>query len=110
MKLIIAVVQAEDAQRTVVALTDKGISSTRISSTGGFLQQGNVTLMIGIDEAQVQDALQIIHDNCHERSRYLTPVPPLAEPGEFFMAAYPVEVQVGGATVFVVTVDSFEKI
>lgn len=109
MKLIIAVVQGEDAQKTVVALTDKGISSTRISSTGGFLQQGNVTLLIGVDEAQVQEALQIIRENCQERSRYLTPVPPLAEPGEFFMA-YPVEVQVGGATVWVVPVDSFEKI
>jgi uncharacterized protein YaaQ len=109
LKLIIAVVQGEDAQRTVAALTDKGISSTRISSAGGFLQQGNVTLMIGLDDAQVADALRIIHENCHERSRYLTPVPPLAEPGEFLMA-YPVEVQVGGATVFVVPVDSFEKI
>jgi uncharacterized protein YaaQ len=109
LKLVIAVVQGEDAPRTVVALTDKGISSTRISSSGGFLQQGNVTLVIGVDDGQVEDALQIIHDNCHERSRYLTPVPPLAEPGEFFMA-YPVEVQVGGATVFVMSVDSFEKI
>lgn len=109
MKLIIAVVQAEDAQKTVAALTDKGISSTRISTTGGFLQQGNVTLMIGVDESQVEEALKVIHDHCHERSRYLTPVPPLTEPGEMFMA-YPVEVQVGGATVFVVSVDSFEKI
>lgn len=109
MKLIIAVVQGEDAQKTVIALTDKGISSTRISSTGGFLQQGNVTLLIGVDETQVVDALEIIRENCQERSRYLTPVPPLAEPGEFFMS-YPVEVQVGGATVWVVPVDSFEKI
>lgn len=109
MKLIIAVVQGEDAQRTVLALTDKGISSTRISTTGGFLQQGNVTLLIGIDDAQVSAALEIIRENCHERSRYMTPVPPLAEPGEFFLA-YPVEVQVGGATVFVVPVDSLEKI
>ena len=109
MKLIIAVVQGEDAQRAVVALTDKGISSTRMSSSGGFLQQGNVTLMIGVEDAQVEAALQLIHENCRERSRYLNPVPPLAEPGEFFMA-YPVEVQVGGATVFVVPVDSFEKI
>ena len=109
MKLIIAVVQGEDAQKTVVALTDKGISSTRISSTGGFLQQGNATLLIGVDESQVEIALQVIREHCHERSRYLTPVPPLAEPGEFFMA-FPVEVQVGGATVWVVPVDTFEKI
>jgi uncharacterized protein YaaQ len=109
LKLVIAVVQGEDAQRTVAALGDSGISSTRISSSGGFLQQGNVTLMIGVDESQVAGALEIIRENCKERSRYLTPVPPLAEPGEFFLA-HPVEVQVGGATVWVVPVESFEKI
>lgn len=109
MKLVIAVVQGEDAQRAVAALTDSGISSTRIASSGGFLQQGNVTVLIGVDDSRVDAALKIIRENCHERSRYLTPVPPLAEPGEFFMT-YPVEVQVGGATVFVVPVDSFEKI
>ncbi|HSP10293.1 MAG TPA: cyclic-di-AMP receptor, partial [Candidatus Dormibacteraeota bacterium] len=99
----------EDAQRTVAALAEAGMSSTRISSSGGFLQQGNVTLLIGVDDSQVQGGLKIIHENCHERSRYLTPVPPFAEPGEFLMA-YPIEVQVGGATVFVVPVDSYEKI
>ncbi|MGA7910214.1 MAG: cyclic-di-AMP receptor [Candidatus Dormiibacterota bacterium] len=109
MKLIIAVVQGEDAQRTVAALAEAGMSSTRISSSGGFLQQGNATLLIGVEDSQVQGALKVIHENCHERSRYLTPVPPIAEPGEFFMA-YPVEVQVGGATVFVVPVDSYDKI
>lgn len=109
MKLIIAVVQGEDASRTVSALTDKGIGSTRFASSGGFLQQGNVTLLIGVEEAQVEEALQVIRENCKERSRFLTPVPPLADPGEFFLA-YPVEVEVGGATVFVVPVDKFEKI
>ncbi len=109
MKLIIAIVQGEDAQKTVAGLGEKGISSTRISSTGGFLQQGNVTLMIGVEEGLVDEALTLIKENCRERSQYLTPVPPLAEPGELFMA-FPVEVQVGGATVFVVSVDSFEKI
>ena len=53
--------------------------------------------------------MQIIRDHCRERSRYLSPMTPVPEPGEFF-TPYPVEVQVGGATVFVVPVDSFEKI
>lgn len=109
MKLVVAVVQGEDAERTVSALNDAGLGSTRVASTGGFLHQGNVTLLIGVDDAKVADALQIIRQTCHERSRYLTSTPPLAGPGEFFMA-HPVEVQVGGATVFVVPVDSFEKI
>jgi uncharacterized protein YaaQ len=109
VKLVIAVVQGEDAQRTVEALTMAGISSTRVSSTGGFLQQGNVTILVGIDDAKVPDAVQIIRENCRERSRYLSPVLPTADPGDF-LAAFPVEVQVGGATVIVVPVDSFEKI
>jgi uncharacterized protein YaaQ len=109
VKLVIAVVQGEDAQRTVEALTMAGISSTQVSSKGGFLQQGNVTILVGIEAAKVPEALKIIRENCRERSRYLTPVMPSAEPNDF-LAAFPVEVQVGGATVFVVPVDSFDKI
>ena len=109
MKLVIAVVQGEDAQKAAEKLTEAGIGSTRIATSGGFLQQGNVTLLIGVDDDRVVQAMKIIEENCHERTRYMTPVPPLAEPGEFAMT-YPVEVQVGGATVFVVPVDSFEKI
>ena len=109
MKLVIAVVQGEDAQRTSEALTSRGFASTRLTSSGGFLQQGNVTFLIGVEDSRVNEAVQAIRDNCRERSRYLTPMPPVPEPGELFMP-YPVEVQVGGATVFVVPVDSFEKI
>jgi len=109
MKLVIAVVQGEDAQRASEALTSACFGSTRMSSSGGFLQQGNVTFLIGVEDTRVAEAVQVIRDNCRERSRYLTPIPPVPEPGELFMP-YPVEVQVGGATVFVVPVDSFEKI
>lgn len=109
MKLVIAIVQGEDAQRTSEALTSVGIGSTRITSSGGFLQQGNVTFFIGVEDTRVAEAVQVIRDHCRERSRYLTPMPPVPEPGEYFMP-YPVEVQVGGATVFVVPVDSFEKV
>ena len=109
MKLVIAVVQGEDATQTVQALSTAGISVTKMASTGGFLQQGNATLLIGVDDDKVEEAIGVIRDNCRERSQYMTPMPPMVEPGEFFMP-YPVEVQVGGATVFVVTVERFEKL
>jgi len=109
LKLVIAVVQGEDVQQATQKLTEAGIGSTRIATSGGFLQQGNVTLLIGVDDDRVPAALKIIQENCQERTRFMTPATPLAEPGEFVMA-FPVEVQVGGATVFVVPVDSFEKI
>ena len=91
------------------ALSSAGISVTRLASSGGFLQQGNATLLIGVEEEQVTRVITLIRENCRERSRYLTPMPPMVEPGEFFMP-YPVEVQVGGATIFVVPVESFEKL
>ena len=109
MKLVIAVVQGEDSAQTVQALSGAGISVTKMASSGGFLQQGNATLLIGVDDDKVEAAIELIRENCRERSQYMTPMPPMVEPGEFFMP-YPVEVQVGGATVFVVPVERFEKL
>jgi uncharacterized protein YaaQ len=93
----------------VQALSAAGITVTRVASSGGFLQQGNATLLIGVDDDRVDQVKQLIRENCRERSRFLTPMPPMVEPGEFFMP-YPVEVQVGGATLFVLPVEQFEKL
>ena len=106
---MIAIVQGEDAGQTVQALSAAGISVTRLNSVGGFLQQGNATLLSAVDEERIDQVREIIRENCRERSRFLTPMPPMVEPGEMLMP-YPVEVQVGGATVFVVDIEKFEKL
>jgi uncharacterized protein YaaQ len=107
--MIVAIVQGEDAGQLVQTLSAAGVSTTRLASSGGFLQQGNATLLIGVDDERVEGVVRIIRDNCRERNRYLTPMPPMVEAGEMFMP-YPVEVQVGGATVFVLPVERFEKL
>lgn len=109
MKLIIAIVQTEDESHLVAALSEAGVSTTRFASSGGFLQQGNSTLLIGVDDERVDPVVRIIRDNCRERSRYLTPLPPMVEASEMYMP-YPVEVQVGGATVFVLPIERFERL
>lgn len=109
MKLVVAIVQGEDAARTVEALSGAGLSVTRLASSGGFLQQGNATLLVGVEEDRVEQVLALVRSNCRERNRYLTPMPPMVEPGEVFMP-FPVEVQVGGATIFVLDVEQFEKL
>ncbi|HYW25663.1 MAG TPA: cyclic-di-AMP receptor [Terriglobales bacterium] len=109
MKLVVAIVQGEDAGQTVQALSEAGISVTKLASSGGFLQQGNVTLLIGIEDERVEQVLELVRTNCRERNRYLTPMPPMVEPGEVFMP-FPVEVQVGGATIFVLDVEQFERL
>ena len=109
MKLVITVVHDEDAGALVDALTDKDYRVTRLHSTGGFLKQANATVMLGVEDGQVDDVLALIRETCHARSQYINPMPPLMEPGEFYMP-YPVDVQVGGATVFVVPVDRYERL
>lgn len=109
MKLVIAIVHAEDAGALVDALTDKEYRVTRLHSTGGFLKQSNASVLVGVEEAQVEDVLAVIRETCHARQQYINPMPPIMEPGEFFMP-YPLEVEVGGATVFVLPVDRFERL
>ncbi|MBA3338082.1 MAG: cyclic-di-AMP receptor [Chloroflexia bacterium] len=109
MKLIVAVVQGNDGDALLDGLTSRGYRATRISSAGGFLRESNVTLLIGVSESYVVDVLRIIREHCHSRVRFVNPLMPIMEPGEFYMAN-PVEVVVGGATVFVLAVERYERI
>jgi uncharacterized protein YaaQ len=109
MKLVIAIVHNEDAGTLVDALLEKEYRATKLHSSGGFLKQGNATILVGVDDEQVQAVLDIISASCHSRRQFVNPMPPIMEPGEFYMP-YPVEVEVGGATVFVLPVERFERL
>lgn len=109
MKLVFAIVQTDDAGKLTEALRERNFQFTLISTTGGFLRAGNATILIGVDTAQLEEVLKIIKKNCVTRTQFVNPMPPVMEPGELYLAQ-PVEVQVGGATVFVMDVERFEKI
>ena len=109
MKLVTAVVHNEDAAGLVDALLEKEYRATRVNSSGGFLKQGNATILVGVEDNQVDAVLELISANCHSRKQFVNPMPPIMEPGEFYMP-YPVEVEVGGATVFVLPVERFERL
>ena len=64
MKMIVAILQDEDAETVTQALMDSELSVTEIASTGGFLRQGSSTLMIGVNDESVDEAIQIINNNC----------------------------------------------
>lgn len=108
MKLVVAIVQNDDAGQLTDALREKNYASTVISTTGGFLREGNTTVLIGVEKGRVDELLALIKKNCTTRTQFINPLPPVMEPGELFLAQ-PVEVQVGGATVFVLDVERFEK-
>ena len=107
MKLIIAIVNYDDAGPVVQNLSKNGFSSTRLSTTGGFLLAGNVTLLIGVEDEKVQEAVDIIRQHSHSRKQL---IPAITEMSHGFMPVMPVEVTVGGATVFVVDVERFERL
>jgi len=109
VKLVVAVVHADDAGPCSTALTDAGYDCTRIGSAGGFLQKGNATLLCGVDDTEVEAVIDVLRRAARSRNEYLNPLPPMTEPAELFVP-FPVEVQIGGATVFVLDVTRFEKI
>ena len=109
MKLVVAIVHSEDAGALVDALLEREYRATRLHSSGGFLKQGNATVIVGVEDDQVEMVMGIVRENCNARTQIVNPMPPIMEPGEFFMP-YPLEVEVGGATVFVMPVERFERL
>lgn len=109
MKLIVAIIHNEDAGALVNALLERDHRATRLQSSGGFLKQSNATVIVGVEEDRVNEVVAIIRENCTSRTQVVNPMPPIMEPGEFFLP-YPLEVEVGGATVFVLPVDRVERI
>jgi uncharacterized protein YaaQ len=109
VKLLLAIVHSEDAGALVDALLEKDYRATRLQSSGGFLRQSNATVVVGVDDDKVDEVMSIVRENCTTRTQVVNPMPPIMEPGEFFMP-YPLEVEVGGATVFVLPVERVERL
>ncbi|RFU66939.1 hypothetical protein D0469_16670 [Peribacillus saganii] len=106
MKMIIAVVQDKDSNKLSSALVEHNFRATKLATTGGFLKSGNTTFMIGTDDIRVDKALQIIKDNCQSREQLVAPVSPMGGNADAYVP-YPVQVEVGGATVFVLPIENF---
>lgn len=109
MKLVIVIVQDDDAGDLIDILTDNGFRVTKLATTGGFLKSGNTTLMIGVDEKEVDRLIGIIQDECKTRDQVVTSPSPVAGSTGVYVP-YPIDIEVGGATIFVVDVDKFIKI
>lgn len=106
MKLIIAIINSDDSQNVLSEITKAGFYATKLSTTGGFLRAGNLTLLMGVEEDKVDELLELLRLNCRKRDE-ITPVMPSMEGG--LIPAIPVKITVGGATVFVIDVEQFHK-
>lgn len=108
MKLIICIVQDQDSGNLIEDLTEKDFRVTKLASTGGFLRAGNTTLLIGLEDELVDEALEIIKENSKTRE-ITTSLLTVTMPGDTYIP-YPLEVKVGGATVFILDVEKHIKI
>ena len=105
MKMITAIVQKKDGNEVSRALRDAGFEFTKIATVGGFLSAGNVTLLIGTEDEKVDEAIEILRQNCRRRMESV----PTVLSVHMQSLSYATEVLVGGATVFVTDVVRFEK-
>ncbi|MCH8275615.1 MAG: cyclic-di-AMP receptor [Armatimonadetes bacterium] len=108
MKLVIAVVHNRDKNKVVEDLVRAGFKFTIIGSTGGFLREGNTTFLIGVDQSEQSALLNLIQHNCKTREQLVNVLPPDASQVGTFVPS-PIKVPVGGAIVFVLNVEQFER-
>ena len=107
MKMIMAVVSGDDSNAVSAALTKARFSVTKLATTGGFLMSGNTTFLIGVDDDKVSKVIDIIAKHSKKRKQ-MVPSAGMVDVGMY--SAFPVEVTVGGAIVFVMNVERFEKV
>lgn len=109
-KLILAVLQGDDYAETVSELNRNGFSVTLLSSTGGFLKKKSTTVMIGVSEERLAEVLDLLKRCARRRKRTIFREVTVPHTGELSaMPLIPVDVEVGGAAVFVLNVQQMEK-
>ena len=94
MKLLITIVQDQDAGPLMDRLTEEGFQFTKVSTTGGFLREGNTTLFIGVEETKMNQIHSLIEENSSSRERQVE------NPNDS-----PTMLTVGGAMIFVLDVE-----
>ena len=105
MKMVLAIVQEDDVRDLLDNLAANGLRATKMSSSGGFLATRNYSVLMGVDDDQVSGVLDIICSTCHTRKAFVSGLPYAAGGPEGAFMVQPIEVEVGGAHIFVWKLD-----
>lgn len=106
MKLCVCIVHNRDKGRLTDELIRTGFKFTVIGSTGGFLREGNTTILIGVEPEELPGLQKVVSDNSQSREQLVNVMPYEAAPPGAFLAN-PVKVPVGGAVMFVLDAEQF---
>ncbi|HBE14205.1 MAG TPA: transcriptional regulator [Clostridiales bacterium] len=107
MKLVMAIINNDDSQTVSNQLTKAGYHVTKMATTGGFLMSGNSTFITGVEDDHVDAIIDIIR-NSSKRRKQTAPMNFASGPNT--LGSYPLEVTVGGATIFVLNVERYERV
>lgn len=107
MKLVIVIVNDQDSANLLKVLIESQFGVTKLATTGGFMRTGNTTFLIGTKKERLDELLEIIKSNASLRKEIITTAPVI---GDSALIGMPIEIQVGGATVFVVDIEQHLKI
>jgi uncharacterized protein YaaQ len=92
--MVTAVIQEEDSEPLVTALLDSGFHATKVASTGGFLHRGNVTLLVGVEDPDLDLLIELVRKNCHART----------------ITSGNDQIPVGGAVIFVQEISQYHRV
>ena len=109
MKLVMAIIRDEDAFHLMDVLNERGYWVTKLATTGGFLRAGNTTLISGVEDGKVEEIVSIIEKKCKGRKQITSINSSHMSAAESYIP-YPVEITVGGATIFVLNVEEYKKV
>ena len=111
MKMVFAIISKADEDITVTALHEAGFYATRLSTIGGFLKKTNTSVIVGTEDEKVSQVLDILKKYAGKRIDEMPYVAPsMARASNGVGTPYvTVPTNAGGATVFVLDVDQFEK-
>lgn len=113
MKLIFAVVNGDDSAAVSKSLSKHGFPATKLASAGSFLSAGNTTFLICVEKEKVDDVIDVVKQKCHHRKQFIPSSPTFGTNASGTVGtppAMPLEVAVGGATIFVTDIERFEKL
>ena len=109
MKLVMAIINDEDAFHVMDALVEKGFQYTKLASTGGFLRSGMTTIISGVQEDRIEEFIGILEKKCKSRKQVTSVNSTHVSTTESYVP-YPVEISVGGATIIVLNIEEFRKV
>ena len=109
MKMVMCIVDDMDAYSVVDRLTRQKIQVTKLNSTGGFLKKGNTTLLIGLEDDQVQWVVDVVKSLCNPKDEVIS-METLTMLGYGDKNPFAFNVKTGGAVIFVMNVENFVKV